>query len=100
MVYEQSLVLLCRLLVILYAESRNILPVRENAAYASTASLETIKLDLRRVSTTRFSRDGTDYYTRLKDLFFRIDAGDPELALPAYQWPGFSDEQFPFLAQK
>ena len=47
MVYEQSLVLLCRLLVILYTESRNILPVRENAAYVSTASLEAIQQDLR-----------------------------------------------------
>jgi len=41
--YEQSLVLLYRLLFILYAESRDILPLSDNASYRQTRSLHALK---------------------------------------------------------
>jgi type I restriction-modification system DNA methylase subunit len=99
-IYEQSLVLLYRLLFILYAESRDTLPIRENADYANASSLEAIKKELLRITPARLRKDSTAYYSRLNDLFFSIDQGDPELAMPAYNGRLFSVEQFPFLTQK
>jgi type I restriction-modification system DNA methylase subunit len=98
-IYQNSLLLLYRLLFIFYAESREILPLNDNAEYTSTRSLQAIKriaanaLDGRQA----LNPDSGSFYTRLKDLFFAIDEGDQSLDLPAYNGRLFSNKEHPFL---
>ncbi len=98
-IYEESLVLLYRLLFIFYAESREILPL-DNADYKSQISMDSIKksvgVDLR--FNKKFDADSSQYYSRLRDLFFAIDAGNPRYAVPPYNGRLFSDHEHPFLA--
>ncbi len=47
-VYDSSLIVLYRLLFVLYAESRDLLPVRESEMYRDTYSLFAIKHDVAR----------------------------------------------------
>lgn len=100
-IYEQSLVLLYRLLFVLYAESREILPLA-NKAYLDRQSFDSIK---REVIFARRRRQGLDadhslFYARLNDLFFHIDQGNPTYDLPAYNGRLFAAEEHPFLASK
>ena len=101
MVYEQSLVLLYRLLFIFYAESREILPLNQNTEYTQQRSLKAIKADAAVVLDWNKFRnpDGSEYYNRLRDLFFAIDAGNERLDMPPYNGRLFSDAEHPFLAQ-
>jgi hypothetical protein len=98
-IYEQSLVLLYRLLFIFYAESREILPLNANRLYTTQHSLNAIKRDV--CTAIDFNHalnpDSSATYSRLRDLFFAIDAGDPRLDIPAYNGRLFSDEEHPFL---
>jgi len=98
-IYEQSLVLLYRMLFIFYAESREILPL-ENPGYRSSLSMDSIKKEI--ANDLRFNKtfdpDSSHYDTRLRDLFFAIDAGNPRYAVPPYNGRLFSDAEHPFLA--
>ncbi|MCA9887205.1 MAG: class I SAM-dependent DNA methyltransferase, partial [Anaerolineae bacterium] len=99
-IYENSLVLLYRLLFIFYAESREILPMFDNETYTNQRSLTAIK---RRVAhdldfNRSLNADSSSFYNGLQDLFFAIDAGDPSLDLPPYNGKLFADRQHPFLA--
>ncbi|MAU12414.1 MAG: hypothetical protein CL607_21500 [Anaerolineaceae bacterium] len=99
-IYENSLVLLYRLLFIFYAESREILPMFDNETYTNQRSLTAIKrrvahdLDFNRA----LNADSSSFYNSLRDLFFAIDAGDPSLDLPPYNGKLFADRQHLFLA--
>jgi hypothetical protein len=100
LIYEESLVLLYRLLFIFYAESRDIMPVR-SADYAPRSLLEIARTaETMAASPGRIGADDTQLYGRLQDLFFLIDAGDEELGVPAYNGKLFSDEVHTFLADK
>lgn len=98
-IYEQSLVLLYRLLFIFYAESRAILPV-DNSDYRTTISMHAIKAEV--ANDLRFNQgfdpDGSHYYGRLRDLFFAVDAGNERYGVPSYNGRLFSDDEHPFLA--
>jgi type I restriction-modification system DNA methylase subunit len=98
-IYEQSLVLLYRLLFIFYAESREILPLNANRLYTTQHSLNAIKRDVRTAIDFNhaLNPDSSATYSRLRDLFFAIDAGDSRLDIPAYNGRLFSDEEHPFL---
>jgi len=95
--YEQSLVLLYRLLFILYTESRDILPLSDNASYRQTRSLYALKSTIAQAGRRDMDADGSDYYARLKDLFFGIDQGNPRYSLPAYNGGLFAAADHPFL---
>ncbi|MCI0713559.1 MAG: Eco57I restriction-modification methylase domain-containing protein, partial [Chloroflexi bacterium] len=99
-IYEQSLVLLYRLLFIFYAESRDILPMR-NDGYRQQRSLSAIKEDVARTldANRSLNPDSGNVYNRLKDLFFAIDAGDRSLDMPPYNGKLFSAEEHVFLDQ-
>lgn len=101
-IYESSLVLLYRLLFILYAECRDILPMTGDSTYANTKSLHAIKsecADLVDFHPTVLAEKADDsaIYTRLQDLFFAIDAGDPHLGIVPYNGRLFAESQHPFL---
>ncbi len=100
-IYEQSLVFLYRLLFIFFAESREVLPVR-NEQYESQSGLRAIRRGV--ANDMDFKRrllhpDNSIYYARLRHLFFAIDEGDALLGVPAYNGRLFSDGEHPFLAR-
>jgi hypothetical protein len=92
-IYEATLTLLYRLLFLLYAESRDLLPIRE-APYRA-ASLTKIKEQIAQragiaesESAARiekaFSADETSLYDRLQRLCAALDCGDASLNVPIY----------------
>src|SRR5690606_34603568 len=83
-IYEESLVLLYRLLFIFYAESRGILPV-DNGEYRKR-SLREIAVRAHRLVNfpNEMGADDDNLYSRLKTLFFLIDEGDEAFKIPAY----------------
>jgi len=99
-IYEQSLVLLYRMLFIFYAESREILPL-DNPDYRSRLSMDSIKKKIAQDThfNKTFDADSSSYYAHLSDLFFAIDAGNDFYGVPAYNGRLFSDAEHPFLAK-
>lgn len=90
-VREASLMLLYRLLFILYAEDRNLLPVRDKRYYAY--SLRQIREDVRdkRDKNFSFSKTSTRIWDNIRSLFAGIAKGDSALGLPAYNGGLFED---------
>ena len=95
-VFNGTLTLLYRLLFLLYAESRDLLPVKEVRGYWEQ-SLTKLKEDIaekaepiadavpnRLGKAYRASADATELYDRLLDLFSIIDLGNRDLNVPLY----------------
>ena len=99
-IHENCLILLYRLLFILYAESRGLLPL-ENAVYQSQYSLDALATEVH----GRLDRDAaipelrSDYWTRLQDLFTLIDKGWAE-HIPQYNGGLFNATGHGFLVEK
>ena len=102
LIYEQSLVLLYRLLFIFYAESREILPLNQNDEYTQQRGLTAIKRSVMQMVdfNKTLNRDSGQIYQRLGDLFFFIDSGHDQLDLPPYNGRLFSVTDHPFLVDK
>jgi hypothetical protein len=98
-IHDNSLIVLYRLLFMLYAEARDLLPVRENRLYAEGYSLETLK--------SRIVRDLDDgipaaasmsgLWQQLYEQWHVIDTGDAALGVPAYNGGLFRPDRHPFL---
>ena len=95
-VFNGTLTLLYRLLFLLYAESRDLLPVKEVRGYWER-SLTKLKEDIAERAgpigdaapdqlskSYRASADSTELYDRLLDLFSVIDLGGRDLNVPLY----------------
>ncbi len=84
-VYHGTLRLLYRLLFLLHAEARALLPVDERHGYYQK-SLMHIKEGVKKVVVERhtLSRTSNDMWYYLNGLFRRIDKGDPDLNVPHY----------------
>ncbi len=95
-VFNGTLTLLYRLLFLLYAESRDLLPVKEVRGYWER-SLTRLKEDIAERAgpigdaapdqlskAYRASTDATELYDRLLDLFSVIDLGSRDLNVPLY----------------
>jgi type I restriction-modification system DNA methylase subunit len=98
-IYDNTLILLYRLLFTLYAEYRGLLPVDENDLYRDSYSLYSIKRDIaqrfdsgKAIPTTTFN-----YWNDLKGLFETINLGNKELGVPPYNGGLFSPGKYPFL---
>ena len=92
-IFEATLTLLYRLLFLLYAESRDLLPVHEAPYFA--ASLKKIKEDIAEKAGVAeadvsdrlkkvYSTTDTAFYDRMERLFLAMDKGDPVLNVPTY----------------
>jgi N-6 DNA Methylase len=104
---EQSFVLLGRLLFIMFAEDRRLLPYRVHKQYTENRSLGRLRDDvaarLKRAATGResdFDRVTTDLWDDLLTLFNLIDEGKKSYNVPAYNGGLFDPEGHPFLAEK
>lgn len=91
-IYDNCLILLYRLLFILYAEDRKLLPVETNRSYDENYSLGKLKVEIREKLTETLSVRSDLYWTRVKNLFRIINKGDPELGVPEYNGGLFKPE--------
>lgn len=93
-VFEGTLTLLYRLLFLLYAEARGLLPVREERGYFEH-SLTKLKEEVAEKAgnilneaptklSSVYRTDTTDLYDRLLTLFAAIDQGSRDLNIPLY----------------
>ena len=96
-----SLTFLFRLLFILYAEDRKLLPV-QNPAY-ERYSLRVIRDDIEKKLNSSgkgmFSSEGSDYWSQFAALCRRIDRGDKSLGIPPYNGGLFDEERTSLLAE-
>lgn len=84
-IFSATLRLLYRLLFILYAEARDLLPVSERLGYykySLTKLKQEIAQDIMRGE--RLSRVSDNYWNDLTALFRIIDRGDPSINVPTY----------------
>ncbi len=92
--FSGTLTFLYRLLFLLYAESRDLLPVREARGY-SEKSLEKLKRQVAEKAGTledrapdrlkdAYNELGTAFYDRLQELFAAVDQGESSLNVPVY----------------
>ncbi len=95
--HENCLILLYRLLFILYAESRGLLPL-EDADYHAAYSLDALATEVHSEldAQTEMPALRSDYWARLQDLFRLIDKGWEE-RIPQYNGGLFNPARHPFL---
>lgn len=104
---EQSLILLYRLLFIMYAEDRELLPFRSNRLYRENRSLGRIrdqvaaKLERIEQGTEQdFDKTAQDLWDALSSLFDLIDRGGKQYGVPAYNGGLFDPQENAFLSEK
>lgn len=97
--YDHSLIVLYRLLFVLYAESRELLPLNSNEGYRENLSLFQLirqvvdaKERRRQQSTT-----ASTIWSRLKSLWNAIYEGDPDLDVPIYDGELFAPASHSYL---
>ncbi|GAC1634924.1 MAG: hypothetical protein NVS4B11_36980 [Ktedonobacteraceae bacterium] len=97
-IYDNSLILLYRLLFIFYAEARNLLPLEDNPSYRKKYSLYAIKYSVKNeLSEGLLIPTSGLYWTRLKDLFRAIDKGSPPLSVTTFNGGLFDPTKHDFL---
>ncbi len=99
-VRDAGLVVLYRLLFVLYAEDRNLLPVRDNR-YDSYALREQVRESVghRKDVGDVFSDSAAHYWSVFDDLCRAIDAGDTSIGLPPYNGGLFDRDTTPLISQ-
>ena len=97
-VRDASLIFLYRLLFVLYAEDRGLLPVND-ARYADYGLRKSVRDDIARKTAAHgiFSEVATTYYDHLATLFNQIGQGDRSIGLPPYNGRLFSSVAAPLL---
>jgi hypothetical protein len=98
-IYDNSLIVLYRLLFVLYAEARELLPVRESASYRQTYSLRALTQQIARelqAGSFVLATSGI-YWGRLRELFGIIDRGSPPLNVATFNGGLFDPARHPFL---
>lgn len=105
---QHSLIFLYRLLFIMYAEDRGLLPYRINQTYTNNRSLARHRDDVaarlddvaRGIKVRDFSLSSTDLWGDLQDLFDLIDSGHRSYGVQAYNGGLFDREADSFLSDK
>ena len=92
-VREAALIFLYRLLFVLYAEDRGLLPVNDSR-YDDYGLRKRVRDDIagRMADKDTFSATASIYYNHLMSLFRLIDEGDPSIGLPPYNGGLFAAE--------
>ena len=99
-VRDAALVLLYRLLFVLYAEDRDLLPVRDSR-YDDYALRDRVRGDIgrRKDQGDVFSASAARYWSAFDDLCRAIDAGDASIGLPPYNGGLFDRDRTPLLSR-
>jgi hypothetical protein len=101
-IYDNSLILLYRLLFVLYAEARELLPVSASPAYRDSYSLYALKrsvaanLDAQQALLATTAK----LWPSLKELFGIIDKGSPPLQVATFNGGLFDPKRHGFLDTK
>ena len=97
-VRDAALVVLYRLLFILYAEDRDLLPVRDER-YDDYGLREKVRGDVgrRKDRGDTFSETASRYWLAIDDLSRAIDEGDASIGLPPYDGGLFERRRAPLL---
>ena len=97
-VRSAALIFLYRLLFLLYAEDRGLLPVND-ARYDDYGLRKRVREDVARrmAAGDTFSTTASHYYNHLTDLFRQIDQGDESIGLPPYNGGLFAPDAAPIL---
>ncbi len=97
---DAALIFLYRVLFILYAEDRGLLPVNE-PRYDHYGLRKRVRDDVanRMQRQDAFSGAATNYYDHLTTLFRLIDQGDQSIGLPPYNGGLFASEAAPVLSK-
>ena len=97
-VRHAALVLLYRLLFVLYAEDRGLLPVNDRR-YEDYGLRKPVRDHVahRMQGGAVFSASASSYYDHLMTLFRQIDEGDESIGLPPYNGGLFASEAAPLL---
>jgi type I restriction-modification system DNA methylase subunit len=101
-IYDNALIVLYRLLFILYAEARELLPVNESEQYRQNYSLKAIKESIKRdLDAHNLLLPGSMMlWSRLKALFTIINEGSPPLHVATFNGGLFDPARHPFLEQR
>jgi len=99
-IFKGCLTLLYRLLFLLYAESRHLLPVDEDGYKSVSLSKlkEDIYNDLSKLGPNKMSKKSYVFWARLEGLCNIIAEGDPALNVPVYNGGLFETSGNSFLA--
>lgn len=99
-VREAALILLYRLLFILYAEDRDLLPVRDSR-YDEYGLRDRVRGEVgrRKDRNDVFSDTAARYWSVLEDLCRAIDQGDRSIGLPPYNGGLFDAKHTPLLTR-
>ena len=97
-VRDASLILLYRLLFILYAEDRDLLPVHDDR-YDDYALRARVRNDVKRRKDEEdaFSDKASRYWNHFSDLCRAIDKGDKSIGIPPYNGGLFNTEKHQLL---
>ena len=95
---DAALIFLYRLLFVLYAEDRGLLPVHD-ARYDDYGLRKRVRDDIadRMLANDTYSAIATNYYDHLTTLFKLIGWGDESIGLPPYNGGLFAAEASPLL---
>ncbi|NPB04310.1 MAG: hypothetical protein GXO39_07875 [Thermotogae bacterium] len=98
-IYDNTLIFLYRLLFLLYAEDRDLLPVRkqEYKDYSLSEIREEVKKRIK--ENHQLSSTASTFYDKLRNLFRIINKGDETLKIPPYNGGLFDSEKHPFLEE-
>ena len=96
-IYNNTLVLLYRLLFLFYAEDRDLLPIKSETYknYSLSKIRDEVAAKIDRGET--LSETGSFYWDRIKNLFRIINNGDKSLKIPPYNGGLFDPQKHPFL---
>lgn len=93
--YEQSLLILFRLLFVAYAEDRDLLPLNRNGLYRQR-SLKQMARELADMLNEhgdfQFDPDSTDRWEAVRSLWRAVDQGNREWGVPRYNGGLFSED--------
>ena len=97
---QATLVLLYRLLFLLYAEDRNLLPVSD-LRYEASSIRDNVRshVKMRKERKASFSEKQYRYWSAIHDLSSAIDEGDSSIGLPPYDGGLFDREAVPLLEE-
>jgi hypothetical protein len=99
-VRDAALILLYRLLFILYAEDRDLLPVRDSR-YDDYGLRDKVRGNVgdRKTKNDIFSDTAARYWATIDDLCRAIDKGDSSIGLPPYNGGLFDRDRTPLLTK-
>ena len=99
-VRQAALIFLYRLLFLLYAEDRDLLPVNDSR-YDDYGLRKSVRddIDKRTAAGDTFSGFASRYYDHIRTLCRQVDQGDPTIGLPPYNGGLFAQQAAPMLEQ-